>query len=71
MALSNAKNLWRRSIRLGTPDTPHIMGQDMFGTEPVTLAIIGCGQRGKVRRQAIRDIYTVLIIPELRSLCPG
>ena len=48
MAFRNAKNLWRRSVRLGKSDIPHIMGQEIPGTEPITLAIIGCGQRGKV-----------------------
>ncbi len=63
MALvSNAKYLWRRSIRVGNSQSaPDTMGQDSFTypTEPLTLAVIGCGQRGKVRRAAAQStMYT-------------
>lgn len=54
--VSSAKNLWRRSLHVHNPsntNTPtHAMGQDVKthdapeGAGPVTLAIIGCGQRG-------------------------
>ncbi|CAL1701458.1 unnamed protein product [Somion occarium] len=47
--VSNAKNLWRKSIHLHDPFNNHNMGQDVAArhTDPVTLVIIGCGQRGK------------------------
>lgn len=52
---TSAKSLWRRSIRLGKSD---IMGQYLLGggNEPLTLAIVGCGQRGQVRRSCICSV---------------
>ena len=46
--MQNIKGLWRRSLRADT--SPSIMGNDAaHTTDPITLAIIGCGQRGQVR----------------------
>ena len=49
--LSNTKNLWRKSVKL--KDSPFVQGVDscveLHPSEPVTFAIIGCGQRGKVK----------------------
>lgn len=49
--VSHAKGLWRKSIHLHEPFNLHNMGQDAAARheDPVTLAIIGCGQRGSVR----------------------
>ena len=51
-----AKSAWRRSIKLpgsslstSHPAMPHSFGSFPPTAEPVTLAIIGCGQRGRVR----------------------
>lgn len=58
--VSSAKSLWRRTVqsRSNPPSTPLSHSPMVLGehtdTEPdfsqaVTLAIVGCGQRGKVR----------------------
>ncbi|KAJ3532063.1 hypothetical protein NM688_g7478 [Phlebia brevispora] len=47
MALHNIKGLWRRSLGVGSPSS-RIMGQEVHthSADPVTLAVVGCGQRG-------------------------
>lgn len=49
--LNNTKNLWRRSIKL--KDSPYVQGidpsVDAHPSQPVTFAVVGCGQRGKVK----------------------
>jgi hypothetical protein len=37
-------------VRLGKPDSSRNMGLDIlsFANEPLTLAVVGCGQRGSV-----------------------
>jgi hypothetical protein len=50
--LINAKSIWRKSAHLGHQDTPvsstKPKAESRRPSEPVTLAIVGCGQRGKV-----------------------
>lgn len=57
---SNLKGLWRRSQKIEEP--PMIDGKlgakGADGHSPVTLAIIGCGQRGKV--STIQFVYSLL-----------
>ncbi|TFK76055.1 NAD(P)-binding protein [Pluteus cervinus] len=67
--LSNTKNLWRKSSRpnIQTRASPAVVASD--ATTPVTLAIIGCGQRGKIYASyALRNptICKVVAIAEPR-----
>ncbi|PPQ77315.1 hypothetical protein CVT25_010897 [Psilocybe cyanescens] len=46
--LNNTKSLWRRSIRLSKDSDPKLEADGKPGADHlVTIAVIGCGQRGK------------------------
>ncbi|KAF5321373.1 hypothetical protein D9619_000766 [Psilocybe cf. subviscida] len=67
--LSNTKSLWRRSARLKNP--PQVMDNTNPGSQGhfVTLAVVGCGQRGKAySRYALEfpDKCKVIAIAEPR-----
>jgi hypothetical protein len=48
--LTDAKDLWRQSLRTKKPPTHNpIIKSAKHPTKPVTLAVVGCGQRGQVR----------------------
>ena len=61
---SSAKHLWKRSQKLKDPSTVLVEPPDMANDEvektaptgaPVTIAVVGCGQRGKAREEELRE----------------
>lgn len=68
MPLDAVKNVWRRSLALHDPSSSlhsakmPVATVDMNGTYsigPVTLAVVGCGQRGKARCLQLLESYYI------------
>lgn len=66
-AVNNIKGAWRRSLRLpgasastllNTSTMPHDFG-DAFA--PITIAVIGCGNRGRVRTVLLHILMTPVL----------
>lgn len=75
--LENTKKIWRRSLQKPM-DSVHVAdgnggkldeGDGESLKEPITLAVIGCGQRGKVRFTISTSVRLRELIAMIELLC--